>query len=91
MLKLLLNSNHDTSMTNQERILAVVRKVAQKPVPSDPEESLFESGVLDSFALPDMVSALEKEFSIAVPDADLNPRKFDTLARIANYIDVHAS
>ena len=91
MLKLLLNSNHDTSMTNQERILAVVRKVAQKPVPSDPEESLFESGVLDSFALPDMVSALEKEFSIAVPDADLNPRKFDTLARIADYIDVHAS
>jgi acyl carrier protein len=78
-------------MTTQERILAVVRKVAQKPVPSDPDESLFESGVLDSFALPDMVSALEKEFSITVPDADLNPRKFDSLSRIADYIDVHAS
>lgn len=78
-------------MTNQERILAVVRTVAQKPVPPDPEESLFEAGVLDSFALPDMVSALEKEFSITVPDADLTPRKFDSLARIADYIDVHAS
>jgi acyl carrier protein len=78
-------------MTTQERILAVVRKVAQKPVPSDPDESLFESGVLDSFALPDMVSALEKEFSITVPDADLNPRKFDSLSRIADYIDVRAS
>lgn len=78
-------------MTTQERILAVVRNVAQKPVPSDPEESLFESGVLDSFALPDMVAALEKEFRITVPDADLNPRKFDSLARIADYIDVHAS
>jgi acyl carrier protein len=78
-------------MTTQERILAVVRKVAQKPIPSDPDESLFDSGVLDSFALPDMVSALEKEFSIAVPDADLNPRKFDSLSRIADYIDVHAS
>jgi acyl carrier protein len=78
-------------MSTQERILAVVQKVAQKPIPSDPEESLFESGVLDSFALPDMVSGLEKEFGISVPDSDLNPRKFDSLSRIADYIDVHTS
>jgi acyl carrier protein len=77
-------------MTTQERILGVIQKVAQKPIPADPEESLFESGVLDSFALPDMVSALEKEFGIAVPDADLNPRKFDSVARIANYLEVHS-
>ena len=78
-------------MTIHERILAVVRKVAQKPIPSDPDESLFESGVSDSFALPDLVSALEQEFSITVPDASMNPRKFDSLSRIADYIDVHAS
>jgi acyl carrier protein len=73
-------------MTTQERIVAVVQKVAQKPLPADPEESLFESGVLDSFGLPDVVSALEKEFGIQVPDADLNPRKFDSVARIERYI-----
>jgi len=73
-------------MTTQERILAVIRTVAQKPIPADPEESLFETGVLDSFALPDMVSALEKEFGVSVPDSDLNPRKFDSLARIESYI-----
>ncbi len=73
-------------MSTQERILAVVRKVAQKPIPADPEESLFESGVVDSFGLPDMVSALEKEFGVKVPDADLNPRKFDSLARIERYV-----
>lgn len=78
-------------MTTQERITAVIQKVAQKAVPPDPEESLFESGVLDSFALPDMVSALEQEFGITVPDADLNPRKFDSLTRIADYISVHTS
>jgi acyl carrier protein len=78
-------------MTTQERILTVVKQVAQKPVPSDPEESLFESGVLDSFALPDMVSGLEKEFGIKVPDADLHPRKFDSLARIADYIGSRTS
>jgi acyl carrier protein len=78
-------------MTTQQRIATVVEKVAQKPVPADPEESLFESGVLDSFALPDVVSALEQEFGITVPDSDLTPRKFDTLTRIADYISVHTS
>jgi len=78
-------------MTNQERILKVVTQVAQKPVPADASESLFESGVLDSFALPDMVTELEKEFGIKVPDSDLNPRKFDSLERIADYIDTHTN
>ncbi|HTS75432.1 MAG TPA: acyl carrier protein [Bryobacteraceae bacterium] len=78
-------------MTTQQRVAEVVRKVAQKPVPADPEESLFESGVLDSFALPDMVSGLEEEFGISVPDADLNPRKFESLARISDYIALHTS
>ena len=77
-------------MTTQERIAAVVRTVTQKPLPNDPEESLFESGVLDSFALPDMVSALEKEFGVKVPDSDLNPRKFDSLSRIESYLGARA-
>ena len=73
-------------MSTLERILAIVQKIAQKPIPADPDESLFDSGVLDSFGLPDMVSALENEFQIQVPDSDLNPRKFDSLSRIENYI-----
>jgi acyl carrier protein len=78
-------------MTIQERIQGVVEKIAQKPAPSDPDESLFESGVLDSFALPDMVTAIEQEFGIEVPDADLNPRKFDSISRIVGYVETHQS
>ena len=78
-------------MTIQQRIGAIVTKISQKPVPDDPDESLFESGVLDSFALPDMVSALEQEFSITIPDSDLNPRKFDSLSRITSYIEDHSA
>ena len=69
-----------------QRLRAVVEKIADKPVPEDPEESLFESGLLDSFQLPDLVGAIEQEFSIRVPDADLNPRKFDSLARMEAYL-----
>ena len=51
------------------------------------DESLFESGYLDSFALPDLVAELEGAFSLKIPDSDLNPRKFDSLERIESYLD----
>ena len=51
-----------------------------------PQESLFESGLLDSFTLTDLVTALESEFSIRIPDSDLTPRKFDSIARIEAYV-----
>ncbi|MGA7235829.1 MAG: phosphopantetheine-binding protein [Bryobacteraceae bacterium] len=74
-------------MDQQARILNIVREVAGKPVNPTPEESLFESGLLDSFSLTDLVSALETEFKIRVPDSDLNPRKFDSVARIQAYLE----
>lgn len=77
--------------TRRERLMGVLNKVASQPVPDDENESLFESGLLDSFALPDLVSAIEEEFSIKVPDRDLNPRKFDSVARIEAYLEEHAA
>ena len=77
-------------MNNQSRITEIVRRVAGKPVNFSPEESLFESGLLDSFSLTDLVSELETEFSIRVPDSDLNPRKFDSVSRIQAYVESRA-
>lgn len=70
-----------------DKLRKLIQDVAGKPAPADEDESLFESGLLDSFALPDLVSAIEHAFSIKVPDADLNPRKFDSIARIEAYLD----
>jgi acyl carrier protein len=75
----------------QKRLRDVVQKIAEKPLPQDPEESLFESGVLDSFALTDVIGAIEQEFAIKVPDKDLTPRKFDSLARMEAYIAGHVA
>lgn len=77
-------------LTRHERLLGVLKTVTAQPLPADDDESLFESGLLDSFALPDLVSALEQEFSIKVPDRDLNPRKFDSISRIETYLEDHA-
>jgi len=74
-------------MDNKERILAIVRKVSDKTTAPEPDQSLFDTGFLDSFALPDMVSELEREFGIKIPDSDLNPRKFESIERIQNYIE----
>ena len=77
--------------TRRERLLNVLKKVTTAQIPADDSESLFESGLLDSFALPDLISALEEEFSIKVPDRDLNPRKFDSVARIETYLEEHGA
>ena len=78
-------------MDKQARIVEILRRVSKKDLMPNPEESLFESGLLDSFALPDMVSALEKAFSLTIPDSDLNPRKFDSIARIEEYLAGHGA
>ncbi len=77
-------------MNKREKITAIVGRISNKRTSPDPDESLFEAGYLDSFALTDMVSELEKEFSIRIPDSDLNPRRFESIARIEEYIGNHA-
>lgn len=74
-------------MDNRERIVAILRSVSKKSDVPDAGESLLDSGFLDSFALPDMVGELEREFGIKIPDSDLHPRKFESIARIESYIE----
>jgi acyl carrier protein len=73
-------------MNREAQIHKIVEEVAKKPIEVDREESLFESGLLDSFALVDLVSALERAFGIKIPDADLIPQRFDSLAKISQYL-----
>ena len=70
----------------QSRISGIIHRVSKQPVNIGPDESLFDSGLLDSFALPEVVTALEQEFGIKVPDSDLTPRKFESIASIERYI-----
>jgi len=71
----------------QEKLAGIVRRISGKETNPDPDESLFDAGYLDSFALLDVVAEIEREFGIKIPDADLNPRRFDSLTRIAEYLN----
>jgi len=74
-------------MDRRTKIIEILKTVTKQESVPAADESLFDSGLLDSFALPDLVGALEQEFSIQIPDSDLNPRKFDSIERIEEYLD----
>ena len=75
-------------MDERQQVLAgLIRAASNKNVNPEVDESLFDSGVLDSFALADLVSAIEKEFHISIPDSDLSPKKFESIAHIERYLD----
>jgi D-alanine--poly(phosphoribitol) ligase subunit 2 len=73
-------------MDQQARILKVLRQVTGKEISPGADDSLFVSGLLDSFALTDFVAGLEEEFGISIPDSDLSARKFDTINKVSTYL-----
>jgi acyl carrier protein len=76
----------------EARILKVLQSTIKgKEVNPGEDDSLFLSGLLDSFALTDFVSGLEEEFGITIPDSDLSARKFDTIRKVASYISTKVS
>jgi acyl carrier protein len=74
-------------MSKQAGILKVIHAVADIDIDPTPDESLFDSGTLDSFTLPDLVTGLEAEFGVSIPDSDLVPERFDTIHKIEAYLD----
>lgn len=52
---------------------------------------LFESGILDSFSLVDLISLVESEYALRVPDVDVHPANFRTIVEIERYLRVHGA
>ena len=75
-------------MELQQRIKNIVLSVAtESGADPSPSEALFETGVLDSFGLADLVAALQKEFAVVIPDADLRPKNFASIEQIEKYLE----
>lgn len=51
------------------------------------DESFLASGIIDSLGIMQIVAFVESEFGVAVPDADLVPANFDSINRIAAYVE----
>ena len=81
-----VSDQKQAKVTDEQKILSALKAVTKNEAVPGNDESLFDSGYLDSFALPDLVSELEKQFGITIPDSDLNPRKFESVSRIEAYV-----
>jgi acyl carrier protein len=72
-----------------ERVVEMLCQIADNQGVTLPAEtdSLTEAGVLDSFGLLEFLTAVEKEFNVRIPDDDLVPVNFDTIAKIRAYLN----
>jgi acyl carrier protein len=51
------------------------------------DESFLASGLLDSLGIVQLVSFVEAQFRLRVPDTDLVPENFDSVTRLAAYVE----
>jgi D-alanine--poly(phosphoribitol) ligase subunit 2 len=51
------------------------------------DDNLLELGILDSFNVVDLVSVLEEECEIDIPDTDVDPTNFQSINAIEHYVE----
>ena len=50
------------------------------------DQSLLEVGILDSFGIVEMITFIESEFDIAIPDEDMTKDKLGSINKMAQYV-----
>ena len=76
-------------MTTSTRIRDLVIRHTQwtgSPEELTDELPLIEGQVIDSLDLLTLISALEEEFDLEIPDEDLLPDNFSSISQIAAYV-----
>lgn len=53
----------------------------------DREQSLVESGVIDSMGILELVEFVEGNFDLRIPEEELLPENLDSLANITRYLE----
>jgi acyl carrier protein len=51
------------------------------------DQSFMATGLIDSLGILQLVSFVESTFAVQVPDTDLVPEHFDSVARLAAYVE----
>jgi acyl carrier protein len=53
---------------------------------TDPEESLVQSGVVDSLGILELVDFVEARFDLRIPENELLPENLDSISSITRYL-----
>lgn len=75
-------------MSTEDTITAFVEKMtAEGGTKVTAETSLLDSGIIDSTGILEVVSFIESEFGIRVQDEEIVPEHFESVQRIAAFVD----
>lgn len=55
------------------------------------DDNLFNAGALDSFELIELITRLEQEYGVKIPDVDVDPANFQSIGAIERYIKTRKS
>lgn len=53
------------------------------------DQSLLETGILDSYGIVDLLTFIEGAFGLAIPDTDITREKLGSIRKMAKYIEQH--
>ena len=73
-------------MEDLSRIMKVIQEVALGDNDYNPEDSLLETGVIDSLTILEIVNGIEEEFDLEFDDDELEIENFESAARILRLI-----
>jgi acyl carrier protein len=78
-------SMNSVSDTVRQFILKQFPQARSRSLSND--EHLLENGIVDSLGVIDIVTFIESEFHLTVEDEDLVPEHFQSIERIAAYVE----
>lgn len=72
----------------KEQIRAFLKENGAAPEMTEysDSESLLEAGVIDSAAMIDLITFLEKTYKVSIDEDDMIPENFDSIDAIVDYI-----
>ena len=81
---------------DERRLDAVIRDFLREEIrlATDgigPDDALVSSGLVDSVGLVRLATILERECDVSIPDRDITPDHFDSIARIRAYVSRKAT
>ena len=70
-----------------ERFIIQDIMVGGKDVSLSPDESLIESGIVDSLGILRLVAFIEENFSVVVDDTEVVPENFETINAMSSLVE----
>jgi len=69
-----------------KRVLAIIAKLSRLDVPIEADTSVLTSGILDSFAMTELLAAIERDFGRKIALDEIGADNFDTPRQIASFL-----